>query len=249
MILQIGLCYLDPADLPGDYGFPPGSLPPLGASPDGVLTHTVLGQQHEAVTIQQRQPYDDVIPAVLQAEADPLPVVAQQQAESTGRTAVAEGGSAAEIEQLLQKLELTSSRFTHTPSVAESAPTGHLASSPGQQSASFLAEGGATQTVASSQVNGTGAQCAGVYVLQPDGQLVLSQNAALLLQTAAQGQDDTKASLAGASANSGSPFVPTSAPTHEASFISEQGIQTGCRICALGHDVDSDMNYWIILIA
>lgn len=35
----MGLCWLDTSTLPPEWGFEPGSLPPLGASPDGLLLH------------------------------------------------------------------------------------------------------------------------------------------------------------------------------------------------------------------
>lgn len=36
---EVGLCCLEAADLPPEWGFAPGSLPPLGASPDGIIHH------------------------------------------------------------------------------------------------------------------------------------------------------------------------------------------------------------------
>ena len=37
---QVGLCLLDPAaDLPPEWGFSRGDLPPIGASPDAMLRH------------------------------------------------------------------------------------------------------------------------------------------------------------------------------------------------------------------
>ena len=37
---QVGLCLLDPAaDLPPEWGFGRGDLPPIGASPDAMLRH------------------------------------------------------------------------------------------------------------------------------------------------------------------------------------------------------------------
>ena len=34
---EVGLCRVDPAVLSQQYGFAPGELPPLGASPDGLI--------------------------------------------------------------------------------------------------------------------------------------------------------------------------------------------------------------------
>jgi hypothetical protein len=39
---EVGLCALDASDLPSDWGFEPGSLPPMGASPDGMIRHPLL---------------------------------------------------------------------------------------------------------------------------------------------------------------------------------------------------------------
>lgn len=36
---EAGLCLLDPAELPPHWGFGPGSLPHIGASPDAMLRH------------------------------------------------------------------------------------------------------------------------------------------------------------------------------------------------------------------
>ena len=36
---EVGLCCLESGDLPPEWGFAPGSLPPLGASPDGIIHH------------------------------------------------------------------------------------------------------------------------------------------------------------------------------------------------------------------
>ncbi len=34
---EVGLCIVDPATLESRYGFAPGRLPPMGASPDGLM--------------------------------------------------------------------------------------------------------------------------------------------------------------------------------------------------------------------
>lgn len=41
-LVEVGLCRLDASDLPPDWGFAPGSLPPLGASPDALIRHCGL---------------------------------------------------------------------------------------------------------------------------------------------------------------------------------------------------------------
>lgn len=40
MAIEVGLCLCEGDDLPPSWGFQPGSLPPLGASPDALITHT-----------------------------------------------------------------------------------------------------------------------------------------------------------------------------------------------------------------
>lgn len=37
--MQAGLCSIESSDLPPEWGFDPGSLPPLGASPDAFIRH------------------------------------------------------------------------------------------------------------------------------------------------------------------------------------------------------------------
>ncbi|GAB4823700.1 hypothetical protein N2152v2_010746 [Parachlorella kessleri] len=41
-LVEVGFCRLDCKDLPQEWGFEPGSLPPLGASPDALVHHTLL---------------------------------------------------------------------------------------------------------------------------------------------------------------------------------------------------------------
>jgi len=37
---EVGLCWVDPASqIPAEWGFQAGDLPPLGASPDGLIRH------------------------------------------------------------------------------------------------------------------------------------------------------------------------------------------------------------------
>ena len=43
VLAEVGLCQLGPQDLPQEWGFAPGSLPPLGASPDALLRYAALG--------------------------------------------------------------------------------------------------------------------------------------------------------------------------------------------------------------
>ena len=38
---QVGLCRLQPELLPASWGFGPGSLPPIGASPDALIRHRI----------------------------------------------------------------------------------------------------------------------------------------------------------------------------------------------------------------
>jgi hypothetical protein len=40
--VQVGLCLCEGDDLPPSWGFQPGSLPPLGASPDALITRAVV---------------------------------------------------------------------------------------------------------------------------------------------------------------------------------------------------------------
>ncbi len=46
---EIGLCRVDPAVLRDQYGFPDGRLPPMGASPDGLIRQR---QPSHATTVQ-----------------------------------------------------------------------------------------------------------------------------------------------------------------------------------------------------
>lgn len=48
---EVGLCRADPADLQRHYGFGPGQLPPIGASPDGLLR-----QRHPSIASAVRTP-------------------------------------------------------------------------------------------------------------------------------------------------------------------------------------------------
>lgn len=42
-VCEVGLCAFDPGTLPSAWGIDPGSLPPLGASPDGLIRHPATG--------------------------------------------------------------------------------------------------------------------------------------------------------------------------------------------------------------
>ena len=52
---EAGLCLLDPAELPPHWGFGPGSLPHIGASPDAMLRHRpgMSGSQSRIIIILQ----------------------------------------------------------------------------------------------------------------------------------------------------------------------------------------------------
>ena len=97
--MQVGLCWLDPESLPREWGFPPGSLPPLGASPDGMLTHKGMSYPDAA----SQQAVEAVAPQqVLSQQPDATGATTQQAAAMMSHPA---GESIAEIEQLLQRLE------------------------------------------------------------------------------------------------------------------------------------------------
>ena len=56
---EVGLCALGTAALPQEWGFAPGSLPPLGASPDGLIEfHADGGATLEVVEVKNTCPFD-----------------------------------------------------------------------------------------------------------------------------------------------------------------------------------------------
>ena len=54
-LAEVGLCRVDAEDLPPEWGFAPGSLPPLGASPDALLRHALPAGEAEQATLALRQ--------------------------------------------------------------------------------------------------------------------------------------------------------------------------------------------------
>ena len=105
---EVGLCWLESSHLPPEWGFLPGSLPPMGASPDAVIRHSATPSDSSAA----------ILPAVLEqpqqntqrAAAMPQPPAAasagQQVPSQLPQTE--KDKSADAIEQLLQRLELSS---------------------------------------------------------------------------------------------------------------------------------------------
>lgn len=125
-LVEVGLCRLSPASLPVDWGFGPGSLPPIGASPDALIRHRTPplvaagGLQATAGSgppaVQQAAPaavapWDiDSLLARLQlvggASTPPLAPAGNTSGSSSSATAPAASASCTSGEQLLEVVEV-----------------------------------------------------------------------------------------------------------------------------------------------
>ena len=101
---EVGLCWLDSSHLPLEWGFLPGSLPPLGASPDAIIRHSAfIPADNTAVSDQQAELKKA---SAVQQSADEGPV--QQETSQLRQDGAGKDPSTVAIEHLLQRLELSS---------------------------------------------------------------------------------------------------------------------------------------------
>ncbi|KAA6424952.1 MAG: hypothetical protein FRX49_05126 [Trebouxia sp. A1-2] len=139
---EVGLCWVDPtSQIPAEWGFQAGDLPPLGASPDGIIRHSAtapppppmaLHKPHQSL-LQSQTANQAPSPAVgSAAQLDPPQISPTSQATwgSASHTSIAQASSTepaqkqdngtvlSEFETLLAKLQISSnhlsSKHTHT---------------------------------------------------------------------------------------------------------------------------------------
>ena len=176
---EVGLCWVDPtSQIPAEWGFQAGDLPPLGASPDGLIRHRVTAppppptalpnpqnilqpqtanQTPSAVVGPAARLDTPQIPSTSQAPQGSASHSSMAQALSTEPAQHQESGTAlSDFEALLAKLQISSNQLSSKHSDTKPQSKATLASAGGSAAALPTTAPSSSATTAASRAPSSG---------------------------------------------------------------------------------------------